>query len=445
VTRLWEFSAGELASLIRTRTASSEEVVSAHLERIAAVNADLRAVVQLRGEAALAEACAADRVLAEGEHAGPLHGVPFTVKDWIETQDLPCAAGFEERRGYIPHRDAPSVARLRAAGGILLGKTQPGLDDTVYPLARNPHGLDRTPGGSSAGEAAITAAGGSPLGLGSDSGGSLRWPPAHCCGVATLKPTAGLVPLTGHYPPISPMLDPRTVIGPMARRVEDLWLALRVIAGPDGQDASCVPMPLGDPGTVEISAIRVAFHTAFPGGLPNEEAVSAVESAAAAFEREGARVVEAFPPRLEESLTITQAYWARPESMDLGEWRPHGPSSLTADEVERSLFEWDRFRRSMLGFMADYDVVLSPAAEGSAPLADAPVTGETYRYTLPYSLTGQPVALVRAGTSAEGFPLGVQIAAGNWRDHLAVAGGWFLEVAAGPWDMPLREPSSRAI
>jgi amidase len=226
----------------------------------------------------------------------------------------------------------------------------------------------------------------------------------------------------------------------MARRVEDLWLALRVIAGPDGQDASYVPMPLGDPWTVEISAVRVAFHTAFPDGLPNEEAVSVVESAAAAFEREGARVVEAVPPRLEESLTITQAYWARPESMDLEDWRPYGASKLTADEVERSLFEWDRFRRSMLGFMADYDVVLSPAAEGGAPLADAPVTGETYRYTLPYSLTGQPVALVRAGTSAEGLPLGVQIAAGNWRDHLAVAGARFLEVAAGPWDMPLREP-----
>jgi Asp-tRNA(Asn)/Glu-tRNA(Gln) amidotransferase A subunit family amidase len=248
VTRLWEFSAGELASLIRTRTASSEEVVNAHLERIAAVNPDLRAVVQLRGEAALAEACAADRVLAEGEHLGPLHGVPFTVKDWIETHDLPCAAGFERRRDYIPHRDASS------------------------------------------------------------------------------------------------------------------------------------------------------------------------------------------------SLTITQAYWARPESMDLEDWRPYGPSKLTADEVERSLFEWDRFRRSMLGFMADYDVVLSPAAEGSAPLADAPVTGETYRYTLPYSLTGQPVALVRAGTSGEGLPLGVQIASGNWRDHLAVAGARFLEAAPGPWDIPLREP-----
>jgi amidase len=436
VSRLWELSAAQLARLIANRDASSAEVVGAHLERIAAVDPELHALIQLRAEAARADARAADRALAAKEPTGPLHGVPFTVKDWLETNDLPCAAGFERRREYRPASDATVVARMRAAGGILLGKTKPGLDDAVSPAARNPHDLARTPGGSSAGEAAIIAAGGSPLGLGSDSGGSLRWP-AHCSGIATLKPTAGLVPLTGHYPPISPMLDPRTAIGPLARTVEDLWLALTVLAGPDQTDASVVPMPLGVPGQVDVSKLRVAFHSTFPGARPTSETILAVAGAAATFAAAGAEVIEATPPRLEESLPITEAYWARPESISRNEWRPYGPSKLSADEVERSLFEWDRFRRSMLGFMADYDLVISPVAAGPAPLLNVSVTGETYLYTLPYSLTGQPVAVVRAGTSSEGLPLGVQLAVRNWRDHVAIAAASFLERSTEKWPFPM--------
>jgi amidase len=210
-------SASALAQAIRARSISSVEAVGLCLQRIQAVNPLLHAVVQLSATA-LAEAEAADQALARGEPVGPLHGVPFTVKDWIETAGLACAAGDEGRRHHVPLHDATAVARLRAAGGILLGKTKPGSTADVYPAPHNPHDLARTPGHSSSGEAAIIAAGGSALGLGSDSGGSIRWP-AHCCGVAGLKPTSGLVPLTGHLPCITALADPRTVIGPIARSV----------------------------------------------------------------------------------------------------------------------------------------------------------------------------------------------------------------------------------
>jgi amidase len=219
----------------------------------------------------------------------------------------------------------------------------------------------------------------------------------------------------------------------MARSVADLALVLRVIAGPDGHDPSVAPVRPGDPASVEISGLRVAAYATMPGAVPGAETLAAVTAAARALTAAGATVTEATPPRLDESLPLTQAYWARPESLSFSEWRPPWASRLTADEVERSLFEWDRFRRSTLAFMQDFDIVLCPVAETAAPPLDAEVTGETYRYTLPYSLTGQPVAVVRAGTSPEGLPIGVQLAARNWEDHVALAAAAVVERSLGPW------------
>src|SRR5262245_37349694 len=285
MTDLIDASAVTLAKAIRTKKVSSVEVVEMHLRRIEAVNPKLNAVVQF-SQAAQAEARAADEALARGEADGALHGVPFTVKDWIETAGLVCAAGVEERREHIPKHDATVVARMRAAGAILLGKTKPGSTVDVYPVPHNPYDLTRTPGGSSSGEAAIIAAGGSPLGLGSDSGGSIRWP-AHCCGVAGLKPTNGLVPSTGHVPRISALADPRTTIGPIARSVEDLALALSLIAGVDWRDAGVVPMPLGDASAVDIRSLRVAHFTALERASPSAEVIEATAAAVGALEDQG--------------------------------------------------------------------------------------------------------------------------------------------------------------
>jgi amidase len=427
-------SASMLARAIRARQISSVEVVTAHIRRIEAVNPRLNAIVQ-QSQAALAEARHADALIARGGDVGPLHGVPFTVKDWIETEGLICAAGWEERRTYVPRRDATVVARMRAAGGILLGKTKPGAEADVYPAPLNPYDATRTTGGSSSGEAAIVAACGSPVGLGSDSGGSIRWP-AHCCGVAGLKPTNGLVPNTGHIPPISALADPRTVIGPLARSVDDLELVLRIIAGVDWHDASVVPMPIGDAASVDVATLRVAHFTEFAEAAPSADVAATVAAVVGLLVRVGASVRSSVPPRIEESLGITRAYWARPESISWKTWRPDKPSTLTADDVERSLFEWDRLRRAFLEYMQDFDVIVCPAA----PCAAAAVgksSNDDYIYTLPFSLTGYPCVVVRAGTSHDGLPIGVQIVARPWCDHVALACARIVEQElGGGWRPP---------
>jgi amidase len=427
-------TASELAHLIRSRSTTSTDVVAAHLQRIAEVNPKINAVVQLDPDAALAAARSADDAVAHGNPLGPLHGVPFTVKDWIEAEGLICAAGFEERRAYVPKRDATVVARLRAAGGVLLAKTNVNDGGPVYPRPNNPHDVTRWTGGSSSGEAAIVAAGGSPLGIGSDSGGSIRWP-AHCCGVASLKPTTGRVPNTGHVPRTGHLQDPRTVIGPIARSVADLTLALTIIAGPGGRDPGAIPVPLEDPGIADLSALRIAWYTDMPGASPTIETIATTEAAARALDADGARIMEAHPPRLEEALAITQDYWSRPASMSASRWLPYKTASLSSDDVERHLFEWERFRVHMLVFMEDYDAIICPVSAEPAPLHGL-VPVETWLYTLPYSLAGWPVVTVPCGVSPEGLPIGLQVIAGPWREHLALAVAAYLERALGAYRAP---------
>ena len=420
--------------MIHNREVSSLEVVDACLTRIDHVNPKLNAVVQIALDAR-DRARAADATLALGDDVGPLHGVPFTVKDWIEAEGLICAAGFAERSQFVPKRDATAVARMRAAGATLLGKTNVNDGAPVYARPNNPYDLERSPGGSSSGEAAIIAAGGSPLGMGSDSGGSIRLPAAWC-GVTGLKPTNGLVPNTGHFPRIGSMHDPRTTIGPLARRVEDLALLLPIIAGVDGRDPGVVPMPLGDAWSVDGSALRVAWYTGMPGAAPSHAVVAAVDAAVSALRDAGATANDASPPRLDESMRITVAYWSRVQSRSLTEWSLYRASTLTADEIERSIFEWERFRGSMLRFMDDYDVIVCPATVDVAPEHRA-LTGEDFAYTLPYSLTGYPVVVLRCGEDG-GMPVGVQIVARAWHDHVAVAAAMRIEAALGGWAAPAR-------
>jgi amidase len=429
--RLHTLSATELARLIRERQVSAREVVETHLQRIREVNDRLNAVVQLDAEGALQAAIDADDALARGNILGPFHGVPFTVKDWIETSGLICAAGIEQRSRYIPQRDATVVARVRSAGGILLGKTNVAGGRPVYPTPKNPRDLGRTPGSSSSGEAAIVAAGGSPFGLASDSGGSIRVP-AHFCGVVGYRPSAGLIPLTGHYPRIGALSDPRTTIGPIARRVEDLYPTLRMIAGPDGHDPSVVPVKVGNPAEVNLAGLRIAWFTALAGASPTQETVAAVERAANALSRRGARVREAAPPEVDQSLSITRSYWARIRSSSWKQWVPEAKDSLAAEATERSIFEWERFQRSMLAFMANCDAIITPSAAAPAfPLRD--LVGEDYLYALPWSLTGQPAIVVPCARSSENLPIAVQVIGPRWRDDIAIALAAALEESFGGW------------
>ncbi len=226
-------SAVDLASAIRAREISSEEVVRACLRRIEEVNSRINAVVLLTADAALAEAREADQALAGGKLKGPLHGVPMTLKDSLDTAEIVSTGGTSGRAGFVPEEDATVVARLKAAGAILLGKTNtPELtlsfetDNRVYGRTNNPYDLTRTSGGSSGGAAAIVAAGGAAFDIGSDTGGSIRLP-CHFCGTAGIKPTSGRVPRTGHIISYGGIHDGLTQLGPIARYVRDLGLILR--------------------------------------------------------------------------------------------------------------------------------------------------------------------------------------------------------------------------
>jgi amidase len=303
-------SASSLARAIRTGEISSEELVEAHLRRIAEANQSLNAVVHVAGLSARADARAADARLAAGAAVGPLHGVPITIKDNHDVAGMPCTAATEGLADRIPTMDATVVARLKAAGAIVLGKTNlPELalafetDNLVYGRTNSPYDLARTPGGSSGGEAAIIAAGGSPLGIGNDAAGSIRLP-AHFCGIAGIKPTTGRVPKTGYLGSSGGALSSLMQSGPLARYVEDLELALPIICGGDGQDPAVVDMPLGDRGAVELRRLRVAFHTDNGIVSPTGETADTVRRAAMSLVQAGISVDEACPAGIERTFEL---------------------------------------------------------------------------------------------------------------------------------------------
>lgn len=269
---LWRMGATELAAAIRTKQISSREVIEVHLRRIDAVNPQLNAVTVVLGEQALQAADAADRTAAVGGALPPLHGVPFTTKENIDMVGTPTTVGLKALAEADPNRAAPVVERMRAAGAIPIGRTNcPGLavrwhtDNELHGATRNPWDRSRTPGASSGGEAAAIAAGMSPLGLGNDGLGSLRWP-AQCCGVAALKPTLGRIPHATSAPtgePIGPQLT--NVQGPLARRIADLRAALEVLAGPTWRDPWSVPAPLRGPAHAAPGRVAVVVDPAGHG------------------------------------------------------------------------------------------------------------------------------------------------------------------------------------
>ena len=415
--------AGWLARAIRTKQVSSLEVVRAHLEHIHTVNPRLNAVVFATGESALKQARAADRKNSKRKaDLGPLHGVPFTAKDIFDTAGLPTTAGLRMLRSNIPDRDATVVARMRAAGAILIGKTlcPPGgvggeSWNSLHGGTRNPYDIARSPGASSSGEAAIIAAGGSPVGLGSDSGGSIRMP-AHYCGIAALKPTTGLVPSTGAYALPGGLTDPRSQIGPMARFVADLILTLPVLVGPDGFDSGVVPVPLSRH-TPQLKGLRVAWYGDDGIAKPIQAISAAVRDSARALGDAGCSVTEARPPDLHEAHQVTLGYW--------------GDKRMSHDRLYR---RWDAFRTEMLAFMSGFDLIVSPVGPDIAPLYRSKVVPpNTFSYTSPYSLSGNPCVVVRAGTSHEGLPIGVQVIGRNWQDDVALRAAHAIERALGGW------------
>ena len=454
-------SATSIARSIQSKEMSAVEIAEAHLRRIDEVNPKLNAVVQLASERAMDEARAADAALARGESLGPLHGVPITIKDSHDTEGIVSTGGTMGRKNFVPEADATAVARMRAAGAIVLGKTNtPELtlsfetNNLVYGQTNNPYDVGRTPGGSSGGAGAIIAAGGSAMDLGTDTGGSIRVPSAFC-GLAGLKPTSGRVPRTGHIVPWGlGGLDSLTTIGPMARFVEDLWLAFPIIAGPDGIDPFIHPVPFGDPASVNIAGLRVAFFTDNGTVSPTAEVEASVRSAAAAIADSGAEVVEDLPAAITENIdaNITSILTADGgagvrrlvDKAGTEQVHPRLNRFLQAEPISTAeytalLEHMDAFRSQMLSFMENYDAILSPVRPWPALPHGESLTAESSPsnfYTSVFNTTGWPGSVVRVGTSSEGLPISVQVMCNPWREDVAVALAAVLEDSLGGYVRP---------
>jgi Asp-tRNA(Asn)/Glu-tRNA(Gln) amidotransferase A subunit family amidase len=304
-------SAGELARRLASGEISARETVAAHIDRIRAVNGHLNAVVVPLFEQALIEAAVADERYHRGESLGPLHGVPITVKESYDVAGTPTTAGVSARSGRLVAADSSVVRRLRGAGAIIVGKTNVSQlllynesDNPVYGCTVNPWASDRAPGGSSGGEGAIVAAGGSAIGFGSDIGGSVR-EPAHACGICALKPTSGLLPLEGEadgwlFGDLGELLAQP---GPLARTVSDLALALRVFAPPERETTRPAPAAL-DPTAIPVRGLRIATYVD-DGFFPAAPALRrATQEAGAALRAAGSVVEEFSPPDVAEAMRI---------------------------------------------------------------------------------------------------------------------------------------------
>ena len=453
---LFYSSAKSIGRMVRDRDVSAVEVVRAHLDRIDAVNGELNAVVKLCADRALQEAAEADSALARGNSLGPLHGVPFTLKDSLDTEGVVTTGGTTGRRDFVPDRDSTVAARLRAAGAILLGKTNtPELtlagesDNLVYGRTNNPYDLERTPGGSSGGAGAIVAVGGSAFDIGSDTGGSIRGP-SHMCGIAGIKPNSGRVPRTGHIVPYGlGATDSYTQNGPMARRVEDLALILPIISGPDWEDPAIVPMPLRDPYDVEIAGLRVAYYTDVEGfESPGADTMAVIDSVAAVLAEHGTTLVRVTPEAVGRVSDLNKTIggadgraWVR-RLLDKAGTTETSPfidkimeeaEPISTADFTKALEDLDQYRSDMLRFMQDYDAIVCPTNVNPAPPHGITFedTSRNASYTAPYNLTGWPGAVVRCGTSSNGLPIGVQAIAGPWREDVCLAIGLVMEAALG--------------
>ncbi|WP_446743393.1 amidase [Silvibacterium acidisoli] len=441
-TELTKYDATKLAELIRSREISPVEVMKAHLDRIETVNPKVNAIVTIAGDA-LQAAQEAEAMLWRGEPIGPLHGVPFTAKDSIDTAGVPTQRGTPIFKGRTPNADATSVARLKKAGGILLAKTN--LPEFSYGIesdnlltgrTNNPWNPDLTPGGSSGGESAAIAAGMSPLGLGTDLAISVRGPAAHT-GIVSLKATHGRVPMTGIWP-----REPRRFwhVGPMARSIRDLSLAYAQLAGPDGQDgysSSAIPFDNGIGSSK--STLRVGWLVEPGFGPIDPETATTVQAAAEALKNFGHTVQPVRIPALERDFALdvfsrlhvlemkpgfvkTTAGRRSEEIGDMARFMLSLPDTPAADYIDAAQAA-ERLKDSYAEYFQKYDVLLTPVLPTPSfkhGQQELQINGQTVNImgimsaTSPLNVTGLPGVSMRFGTSHDGMPIGVQIV-GSWQ------------------------------
>lgn len=424
-----------MVSLVRDGVISPLELVDAHLEQIAHRNPAINAFVAVFDEAAREEA----RALSRGDWCGILHGIPVTVKDSFDIAGHPTRSGSPAVPSLPAQKDAPAVARLRAAGAIILGRTNTSELLRDYECANpltgrtnNPWDLERTPGGSSGGEAAAIAACCSAGGIGSDGGGSIRIP-AHFCGVAGLKPTPGRVPAGGHFPPLSYPTGLVTTVGPMARTVKDLRLLFSVLAGYDGNDPFSVPAPLMEP---RLTALRIGIWDQFYGVPVQEDVTQALARASVMLDAQGF-TVDAFQPLgLERAPNV----WA----FLFGQW-PACPAEFTGDQILATLAERDRLRHVFLEQMGEAAAIAMPVAgitafrHGERRWSVGGREIGLFQSAMPAviaNVLGLPAVTLPVMLSSGGLPVGIQLVGRPFSDELLLEVALRLEEARGVWTGP---------
>lgn len=455
-----------MAAMVREGQVSPTELVNAHLEQIENQNPRLNAFVRVFGDEARAAARRAESHAARGEPTGMLHGVPLTVKDSFDVEGSPTLCGSRLRLGHRAARDAAAVARLRDEGAIILGKTNcPEFlaayetDNYITGRTNNPWDPERTPGGSSGGEAAAIASCCSPGGLGSDGGGSIRIP-AHFCGIAGLKPTPGRISTAGHFPLLS---HPTALIGsagPMARDATDLRLLFAALAGYDPDDPVSAPVPLHTPAT---AGVRIGLLPRFQDVPVQPEIVSAVEQAARLLETLGVPVEPFQPSGLERAPNLwwfffgqlpaalihklfagreSDAHWTSTELMGPAMDAP--PPSV--EDVLISFAARDAMRAALLRQMEHVPVLLMPPCGVAAfphrsrrwPAGDREIgLFQAMMPATPWNLLGFPALVLPMAVTPQGLPVGVQLVARPWEDELLLEVAVELEEARGPFQVKL--------
>jgi Asp-tRNA(Asn)/Glu-tRNA(Gln) amidotransferase A subunit family amidase len=472
MSELTFLSAVTMAERIRKREISPVELVEAHLAKIERLDPKLNAFVHVDSARARRAARAAETAVSDRKTScsalGPLHGVPISIKSSLEVADLRCESGTRLRTGFVATQDAPIVARLKNAGAIVLGVTNtPELlmawetDNLLYGRTNSPWDLERTPGGSSGGEAAAIAAGMSAGGVGSDGGGSIRVP-AHFSGICGLKPTPGRIPATGHYPASGGPFALIGVVGPMARTVADLKWLFEAMQGPDDGDTCAAPVPLRWPSEEEAKKLRVGYFEDDGRTPVTPETRTAVRTAAEALRHAGFQVEPFRPAGLEEARELWTKFFVGFGGMLI---RPMFQASeddlspilrqflemsaaeppLTAETLLDDWIRRDNLRAGFLAQMRNYPILLCPAAavpafrhgERSWKIEGKTVNYlDAWSYTEWFNLLGNPAAVVPVGRSPEGLPIGVQIVGRPWEEEQVLAVAAALEKECGAWRRP---------
>ncbi len=461
-------SAVSMADQVRQKKISPVELVGAHLDRIANLNPQLNAFVQVDDVRARREAQALEAAAVRGDFKGPLHGVPISIKSSLDVAGLRCESGTKLRAGHVAAKDAVLVSRLKAAGAIVLGVTNtPELlmawetDNLLYGRTNNPWDVARTTGGSSGGEAAAIAAGCSAGGVGSDGGGSIRVP-AHFSGICGLKPTPGRIPSTGHFPVSAGPFALLGVVGPMARTVGDLQTLFEVMAGPDDGDPLSAPVPLRKIQPEELKQIRIGYFEDDGRTPVTPETRAAVRTAAEGLTRAGLQVVPFRPEGLEQARDLWWKFFGTAGGMILGPLtKGHEPelspilreflnwvASEPAHTGHTLLYTWllrDELRNQVLAQMQVVPILLCPAAAIPAFRHGErvwKVDGKTVKYldawsyTEWFNLLGNPGAVVPVGQSPEGLPIAVQIVGRPWEEELVLAVAAEVERECGGFREP---------